>query len=359
MASSKTVTVGRVEALEGRVTGVEGALEGRVEEVAALKERVAALEERIAEMAAATTPVKKEKKERAAPKKPKKEKEVAAPLPEATEGAPDASAYRISAEEIQEGVCVARVLYSGGRGCDRRWSPAIYQEFQCGAPLEEGTEGEEDLCAKCAAHLAAYADGAVAWKKHWFGRLTEEPLDWIPMLGTEWAETRLASGKLKWRGEGGDSASEASSASSASVGGAKPGRKPSAKSEEEKAAEKAAKEAEREAKKAAKEAEKEAEKQRKAEEKAAEKAKKDAEKAEAAAAKKAAKSAPAAKKVENPAPAAASTEPAVTAITLKMIDSELYALVGEDVYEYDTIEETRGALVGRMEGETFVPKTAE
>jgi hypothetical protein len=364
MASSKTVTVGRVEALEGRVSEVEGSAEERVAEVAALRERVAALEEQMAALAA-STPAKKEKKERAAPgapKKAKKEKEPAAPLPEATEGAPDASAYRIPAEEIKEGVCVARIINDTDASRDRRWSPAVYRELQCAGAI---AEGEEDLCEKCAARLAKFAEEPETYRK-WYGRLTDEPLDWMHMLGTSWAEDAAASGKLKWRGEGaGDSASETSSASSAAAGGAKPGRKP-AKSEDEKAAEKAAKEAEREAKKAEKAAEKEAEKAKKAAEKEAEKAKKAAEK-EAEKQRKAAekpKKAPAPKKTDaaptpTPAPAAASAEPAATAFTLKMIDGELYALVGDDVFEYDSMEETRGDLVGRMEGETFVPKTEE
>jgi hypothetical protein len=127
----------------------------------------------------------------------KKEKKPPATLPEATGGVPPpAVAYRIPAAEIKVGVCVGRLIHYGGRGCDRRWSIAIYKEFQCGGAILE-----DDLCAKCAAHLAAYAEEPGP-RKGWFGRVTEDPLEWIPMLDTAWGQTRLASGKLKWNGEG-------------------------------------------------------------------------------------------------------------------------------------------------------------
>jgi hypothetical protein len=334
MASSKTVTVGRVEALEGRVGSNE-------EEVAALKERVIALEERLVAMEAVGVKKGVAKKERV-----KKEKvKVAAPLPEAAEGAPDASAYRISAEEIEEGVCVGRLFDQP----DKRWSPAIYAETQCGGELADG----EELCATCSRRQAKYAEAPKPGP--WLGRLDEEPLEWCHMLGTEWAEER----KPRWRPQGEGASDSASEVSSVSAGGSKPGRKP-AKSAEEKEAEKAAKAAtaaaEKAAAKAAKEAEKAAAKAAKAATAAAEKAAKDAEKVAKKKVEKAEK--PATAKKVAVAAAAAETAVATAAFSIKMIDGEFYAICGSDVFEYDSMLEEKGSLVGHMEGETFVPLAA-
>ncbi len=334
------------------------AVEGSVEEVAALRERVAALEERLSVLEAA--PVKKVRAAGGAAAgagggRVKKVAVASAPLPEAAEGAPDASAYRIPESEIKEGVCLGRRFKDTEESRDQRWSPNVYRELQCGA---DPAEGEDDLCATCAARMALAA--AVPTSKKWLGRVTEEPPEWCHMLGTEWAETK----KPRWRGEGAaDSGSEASSVSAASSGGAKPGRKP-AQSAEEKEAAAAAKKAEKEAAAAAKKAEKEAvAAAKKAEKEAAAAAKKEAA-AAAAAAKKAEKEAakkPAAAggaKKAAPAPAAAAAAPAETATVLKIIGGVVYRIIGSDAYEWDELANESGALVGRLEGETFIPVAA-
>ena len=359
MASSKTVTVGRVEALEGRVGSLEGNVEGSVEEVAALRERVATLEERLAVLEAA--PVGKAKSAKgtkaasAGGGKKERVKKEARPLPEAVEGAPEASEYRLPEGEIHEGVCVGRIMNETEASKDRRWSPAVYREIQCGGELADG----EELCTTCSRRQDKFAETSKPGP--WNGIVTEDPPEWCHMLGTAWAEER----KPRWRpqGEGADSASEASSVSAASAGGSKPGKKPT-KSAEEKAAEKAEKEAAAATKKAAKAAEKEAEKAAKAAEKEAEKAAKAAEKEAEKAAKAAEKAASAKKpvakkeKVASTAAAAVAAPAAVAAYPIKMIDGEFYAICGSDVFEFDSMLEEKGALVGHMEGETFVPLTA-
>jgi hypothetical protein len=120
--------------------------------------------------------------------KPKKE---AQPPPEADEDgdAPDASAYRIPAEEVEEGVCVGRRLTV----VDKRWKPAIYGESQCG-----GTVTADGLCAKCVGKRERFAaldaEGNTKTvchnKSDWTGVVTEEPPPDIHMLGTVWAETK-------------------------------------------------------------------------------------------------------------------------------------------------------------------------
>jgi chemotaxis protein histidine kinase CheA len=275
-------------------------------------------------------------------------KKEARPLPEAVEGAPEASEYRLPEEEIQEGVCVGRIMNETEASKDRRWSPAVYREIQCGGELDDG----EELCTTCSRRQAKFAETSKPGP--WNGIVTEDPPEWCHMLGTVWAEER----KPRWRGEGAtDSASEASSVS---AGGSKPGKKPT-KSAEEKAAEKAAKEEAKAAKEEAKAAAAAAAKAEKAEKAAAVKAEKAAAAAAEKETKKAEKAAPAKKpaakkeKVVAPAAAAVAAPAAVAAYTIKMIDGEFYAICGSDVFEFDSMLEEKGALVGHMEGETFVP----
>jgi chemotaxis protein histidine kinase CheA len=353
MASSKTVTVGRVEALEGRVGSLEGNVEGSVGEVAALRERVATLEERLAVLEAA--PVGKAKGAKgtkaasAGGGKKERVKKEAPPLPEAVEGAPEASEYRLPEGEIQESVCIGRLFSEP----DKRWSPHVYREVQCGGELADG----EELCTTCSRRQDKFAETSKPGP--WNGIVTEDPPEWAHMLGSAWADER----KPRWRGEGADSASEASSVSAASAGGSKPGKKP-AKSAEEKAAEKAEKDAAAAAKKAEKAAAAAAEKAEKeaakAAEKAAKAAEKEAEKAAKAAEKAASAKKPVAKKekVASTAAAAVAAPAAVAAYTIKMIEGEFYAICGSDVFEFDSMLEEKGALVGHMDGDTFVPLTA-
>jgi len=186
------------------------------------------------------------------PKEPKPKVEVEMPV--AVDGAaPEASAYRIAAVDLT--TCVGRLI----DGCDKRWSPHILREKQCGKEMVDGY----DLCKRCSVHEARYAETE---KKtgQWTGRVTEEPLEWVHMLGTAWAETRVPKFNA-----------------SAPV----PSPVPAADKKAEAAAKKAAAAAEKEAKKAAAAAEKEAKKAAAEKEKEAKKAEKEAKKAEKAAAK--------------------------------------------------------------------------
>jgi hypothetical protein len=190
---------------------------------------------------------KAEPKAKKEPKEPKPKVEVEMPV--AVDGAaPEASAYRIAAVDLT--TCVGRLI----DGCDKRWSPHILREKQCGKEMVDGY----DLCKRCSVHEARYAETE---KKtgQWTGRVTEEPLEWVHMLGTAWAETRVPKFNA-----------------SAPV----PSPVPAADKKAEAAAKKAAAAAEKEAKKAAAEKEKEAKKAAAAAKKAAAEAKK-AEKAAA------------------------------------------------------------------------------
>ncbi len=107
-------------------------------------------------------------------------------------GAPDASAYRIKPADIDHTTCMAR--RADEKRKDSRWSPAVYYEYQCGRPVEDG----HDLCPKCRKLQEAYAESPKVGR--WIGFITEEPMPWQHMLGTAWAEANLAAGKLKWKG---------------------------------------------------------------------------------------------------------------------------------------------------------------
>ena len=63
----------------------------------------------------------------AKPKKAKKAK-PAVPMPAAVDGAPDASAYRVKAAEIDNKKCMARDIDDRE---DTRWAPRVYLERQC------------------------------------------------------------------------------------------------------------------------------------------------------------------------------------------------------------------------------------
>jgi hypothetical protein len=158
----------------------------------------------------------------------------------------------VAAADIKPDVCVGRRIVAA----DKRWSVAIHMEAQCGAAVADGS----DLCAGCLAKEARYlAEG----KKYdrWTGRITEEPLDWVHMLGTAWAAAHAASGRLRWvgaavGGAGTDTASDGGSVSSAGSAAEKRAMREAFKAAkaEAKAIEKAAKEKAKEEAKAAKEA---------------------------------------------------------------------------------------------------------
>ena len=254
---------------------------------------------------------------------PKKEKAVVAlpPLKGDTEGAPDASEYRIPEADIDSSVCVARVI----AGEDKRWKPAVFREGQCGGKVADGS----DLCTKCSKRQEKYAENPKAGP--WTGRVTEEPLDWMHMLGTSWATDK----NPKFIGDAPAAAAEAAAPAS------------------DKAAAKAAAAAEKAALKEAAKAQKEAEKE--------------AAKAAAAAEKAAAKASKPAKKTTKKAAAPASevkvaaAAPEVTEVEgeLMCIDGEMYMIKKGNVYEYDEIAEKTGDFVGRLTADKTIDTEAE
>ena len=293
-------------------------------------------------------PVAQPKKRTVAPKK--------APVPVASGAdAPEASEYRVAEAEIDHSVCLGRVLKGGE---DKRWAPIIFREKQCGGKLVEGS----DLCTVCSKRESKYADESKPGP--WTGRVTEDPLDWVHMLGTAWAEQK----NPKFSASAAAATASASASDSASDSGVSEemeavvpvsDKKAAAKAEKaaEKAAEKEAakaakaaeKAAEKEAAKAAKEAEKEAAKAAKAAEKATEKA--------TAAPKKATAKATAAPKKAAVAPkkAVVAAAPVDVEFELKMIGDEMYAIKQGNVYEWDADAEKCGDFVGRLTGEEDDP----
>jgi hypothetical protein len=310
--------------------------------------RIACLEEQVAELQAVINrggqkaPVKKPAAGAAAGR-PKKETLPAPAMPVDGDDAPDAADYRLAPSDIKEDVCVGRVLKGNE---DKRWSPAVYSESQCGGDLLDG----DDLCKTCRTRADKFAENPTS-KSDWNGRVTEEPLGRSHMLGTAWAASSLP----KWKGgaaanggAGTDTASIVSSSDSSASG--------KMSVAEAKAAAKATKEAEKEAAKAAKDAEKAAAKAAKEAEKAAAKAVKDAEKAAAKAAKASAVVAEkATKAVKEPkattttavaAKAEVAAEVVETEGEMKAIEGNLYMLKGKKVYEYDMFSNASGAFVG-------------
>jgi len=329
----------------------------------------------------AEAPVEKAVKVKTAKTVKAPKKEVA--LPEATEGAPGAEEYRLSASDIDSSVCVGRNLKGGD---DKRWKPIVFRESQCGSPLVAGS----DLCAKCSKRAEKYA--ATPKPGDWSGRVTEEPLGWVHMLGTEWAlekKPRFGSGSgsaptssaasvaSDSEADASDSESESVSSqtempsSSATASAPAPSDKKAGKAAAAAAA-KAQKEADKAQKLAAATATKEAAKLAKeaaAAQKLADKeaaaAKKLADK-EAAAAKKAAKPVKKAEAKVSAAPASASNSAAsetteVTEVTgeLKLIDGTLYMVKTGNVYEYDELSEKAGDFVGRLTTDETIDTEAD
>ena len=241
-------------------------------------------------------------------------------LPEASSGAPDASAYRMPAASIDISTCVARITKDGE---DKRWTPAIYRERQCGKDVSEN-----GLCKTCSARAEKYEGKAGAW----LGRVTEEPLEWIHMLGTEWAAKK----KPVFKDADADSVNGVQEMKPEEVIKEvikeKEVKEVKAKktkpSEEEKAAEKAAakaaKEAEKEAAKAAAKAAKEAEKEKKPKAKAVKKAEE-------------------VKEVKV-------VEAAVEEVTgeMRIIEDVVYFIRNGNVYNYSELDEEIGNFVGRL-----------
>jgi hypothetical protein len=307
-----------------------------------------------------------------------------APLPEQ----PTEGDYRLTASAIDESVCVARKLTPEAK--DTRWRPFVYREEQCGGALVAGS----DLCSRCGKNETKYA--AEPKPGAWTGRVTEDPLGWVHMLGTEWAEEKKPKFTAKAAPAPAPAAAGAASAAAPppadsefafpepatatatttttetaepafSSSSSFPATAPAAVTAAEKAAAKAAEKA------AAKEAEKAAKAAAKAAEKAAIKAINDKAKADAAAAKaalkaakpataaKAAKAAPAAAAVAvKVAAAAAAAEPPVSVEgELELIDGNLYMVKSGNVYEYDELTEKAGDFVGRFTAEKTIDTEGE
>ena len=303
-----------------------------------------------AEAAEKVVPVAQPKKRTVAPKK------VAVPVVSGAD-APEASEYRVAEADIDHSVCLGRVLKGGE---DKRWAPIIFREKQCGGKLVEGS----DLCTVCSKRESKYADESKPGP--WTGRVTEDPLDWVHMLGTAWAEQKnpkFSAAAAAAAAAASDSASD--SGASEEMEAVVPVSDKKAAASDKKAAEKAEKAAEKEAAKAAKAAEKAAEKEAakaaKEAEKEAAKAAKEAEKAAKAAAaapKKATEKAAVAPKkaaVVAPKKAVVAAAPVDVEFELKMIGDDMYAIKQGNVYEWDADAEKCGDFVGRLTGEEDDP----
>jgi len=319
-------------------------------------------------------------KAKAAPKA----KKDAPSLPSAEDGdAPAAEEYRVSEADIDNSTCVGRIIKDGE---DKRWSPVVYRERQCGKKVAE----DSDLCTVCKKREERYAEasGAEAQRKGWTGRVTEDPLDWVHMLGTVWAEEKKpkfsASASSAASVAEDDAASEASEeAAPAPAPAPKEVKevkeaKAEAKAEAKKEVKADKKEASEKADKASEKAKKDAEKAAKKEADAAEKAKKDAEKAKKDAEKAAKKEADAAEKVkkdaekaakkekeaaekaakpkkEVKAKVAAETKPVEVMHELVIIGDTSYMTKNGNVYEWNKTTEVVGDYVGRLTGDEEDP----
>lgn len=120
----------------------------------------------------------------AAPPPPKKAaaaKKPTIPAPAASTpvtGVPTADSYRVLSSDIDHTTCVARIVAEE----DKSWKPIIYREGQCRGAVAPGS----DLCSRCSKRETKYTEAPKA-SAPWNGRITEEPLPWMHMLGTEWA----------------------------------------------------------------------------------------------------------------------------------------------------------------------------
>ena len=247
-------------------------------------------------------------------------------MPVLTGEEPSAADYRL--DEVDATLCQGRKLKTE----DKRWSPAVYHESQC-----QGKPADDGLCTGCAALLEKETEAGKF--KRWNGRVGEDPLDHVHMLGSAWAE------KCKWN-----------ASASAAASPAAPAEKPTAALPKADVAAKAAKEAEKAAKAAAKEAEKAA----KAAAKEAEKAAAKAAKAAAAGAAKAEKAAKEKPKKESPKKAktvavAATEAPISGDHDIMLIDGEMRAVKNGNVYEMDELTQEPGDFIGRLTGTKDAP----
>jgi histone H1/5 len=293
--------------------------------------KAAAMAEEADEAAATAKPAKAAPKPK---KEPKKEVVAAKPLPSAEDGetAPTADSYRLKAADIDETVCVGRA-----KDNDNRWKPIIYRERQCGKKLVDGS----DLCAGCQKREEKYEDKAGPW----LGRVSDdEPLSWLHMLGTAWAEKAKPKFNASASGSSASVASDAASDSGASeemeVVEKKVAPKAKKVTAEEKESKKAAAAAEKEAAAAAKAAEKEAAAAVKAAEKeaaAAAKPKKEVKPKKEKEVKEVKEVKKSEKKPEKSEPKVAAASAAVVAVEFELEDigGTVYAVRNGNVYDYD------------------------
>jgi hypothetical protein len=285
-----------------------------------MEERVAALEAQVATLMVKEVKVKKV----ASPAKIKV-------VPVLTGEEPTAEDYRL--DEVDATLCQGRKLKTE----DKRWSPAVYHESQC-----QGKPSDDGLCTGCASLLEKETEAGKF--KRWNGRVGEDPLDHVHMLGSAWAE------KCKWN------ASASASAAASPAAAEKPEKAAAEKPKADVAAKAAAKEAEKAAKAAAKEAEKAAKAAAKEAEKAAAKAAKEA----AAGAAKAVKAAKEKPKKESPKKAktvavAATEAPISGDHDIMLIDGEMRAVKNGNVYEMDELTQEPGDFIGRLTGTKDAP----
>lgn len=128
---------------------------------------------------------------------PSKKQQMSRPLPAARQDGspPSAEDYRLKAADIDYTLCLGRQ-----RQGDQRWSPAVQMEHQCEKKPLEGSH----LCKTCTRRLEAYiADPSTTKEIRWGGLVTEEPFDWVHMLGTAWAKQKPP----RWLGGGAAAAS--------------------------------------------------------------------------------------------------------------------------------------------------------
>jgi hypothetical protein len=167
---------------------------------------------------------------------------------------PSAASYRIPPGDVNHSKCIGRINKGGE---DKRWKPAVYRERQCGKDVSK-----DGLCNTCAIRCEKY-DGK---EGVWNGRITEEPLDWLHMLGMAWAMKKkpvfIGTVVVDPKKEAAKAEKEAAKAEKEA---AKVAKKEAVKAEKEaaKVAKEAAKVAKKEAVKAEKEAAKVAKKEAK------------------------------------------------------------------------------------------------
>jgi hypothetical protein len=102
---------------------------------------------------------------------------------------PHPSHYRLDSAAIDHSRCVGRNLRGGE---DRRWSPVLYYEHQCGRATVDGS----DLCSICKKHETNAAAAEDPGTVHWDGRITEDPPAYCRMLGTTYSTKCKYSDKI-------------------------------------------------------------------------------------------------------------------------------------------------------------------